>query len=110
MGVHGGAESVEQGRTMAFVVLAFSQLIHSFSIHSSEKSVLTSFWQNKWLIGATILNAIMILGVLFIPVMNDLFSLGTLDSHHWMVVGGLMFIPLVVVEFMKLFKLNGKHN
>ncbi len=110
LGVHGGAESVEQGRTMAFVVLAFSQLIHSFSIHSSEKSVLTSFWQNKWLIGATILNAIMILGVLFIPVMNDLFSLGTLDSHHWMVVGGLMFIPLVVVEFMKLFKLNGKHN
>ena len=108
LGIHGG-ESVEQGRTMAFIVLAFSQLIHSYSIHSSEKSVFTSFWKNKWLIGATVLNGIMIMGVLFIPILNDLFKLGTLDLHHWGVVAILMFVPLVVVEIMKLLKLNGKH-
>lgn len=107
-GVHGG-ESVEQGRTMAFIVLAFAQLIHSFSIHSSQKSVFTSFWKNRWLVLATVVNGIMILGVLFIPVLNDLFKLGRLDGHHWMVVGILMFVPLVVVEVMKLLKLNGKH-
>ena len=109
LGEHGGLESVEQGRTMAFIVLAFSQLLHSFSIHSSSKSVLTSFWKNKWLIGATIINALMILAVLFVPILNDLFKLGTLDTHHWVVVVGLMFVPLVVVEVMKLVKLNGKH-
>lgn len=107
-GVHGN-DSVEQGRTMAFIVLAFSQLIHSYSIHSSQKSVLTSFWKNKWLVAATIVNGIMILGVLFIPVLNNLFKLGTLDMDHWIVVGLLMFVPLIVVEIMKALKLNGKH-
>ncbi len=107
-GPHGN-DSVEQGRTMAFIVLAFTQLIHSYSIHSSSKSALTSFWKNKWLVAATLLNGVMILGVLFIPVINDLFQLGTLDGHHWIVVGILMFIPFIVVELMKLFKLNGKH-
>ncbi|WP_323616885.1 calcium-translocating P-type ATPase, PMCA-type [Erysipelothrix rhusiopathiae] len=99
----------ETGTTMAFIVLAFSQLIHSYSIHSSEKSVFTSFWKNKYLIMATLINGLMILAVLFIPVLNDLFKLGTLDGHHWMIVVMLMFVPMIIVEIMKLLKLNGKH-
>ncbi|AZK43861.1 calcium-translocating P-type ATPase, PMCA-type [Erysipelothrix piscisicarius] len=99
----------ETGTTMAFIVLAFSQLIHSYSIHSSEKSVFTSFWKNKYLIMATLINGLMILAVLFIPVLNDLFKLGTLDAHHWMIVVMLMFVPMIIVEIMKLLKLNGKH-
>ena len=50
----------------------------------------------------------MMLAVLFIPVVRDLFKLVELDLHHWEVVILLMFIPLIVVEIMKLLKLNGK--
>lgn len=103
------AGDVETGQTMAFITLGFSQLIHSYSIHSSEKSVFTSFWKNKYLLLATFVNAAMMLAVLFIPAVNDLFKLGTLDLHHWEIVVGIMFIPLAVVEIMKLIKLNGKH-
>ncbi|CAM4183243.1 cation-translocating P-type ATPase [Erysipelothrix inopinata] len=103
------AGDVETGQTMAFITLGFSQLIHSYSIHSSEKSVFTSFWKNKYLLLATLVNAAMMLAVLFIPAVNDLFKLGTLDLHHWEIVVGIMFIPLAVVEIMKLIKLNGKH-
>ncbi len=103
------AGDVETGQTMAFITLGFSQLIHSYSIHSSEKSVFTSFWKNKYLLLATLVNAVMMLAVLFIPAINDLFKLGTLDLHHWEIVVGIMFIPLAVVEIMKLIKLNGKH-
>lgn len=101
IGTHSG--SLEQGQTMAFVVLAFSQLIHSFSIHSASHSVFTSFWKNKWLIYATLINGLMIIGVVLIPGINDLFKLGNMDAHHWLVVIGLMFVPLVVVEIIKLF-------
>ncbi|QIK69528.1 calcium-translocating P-type ATPase, PMCA-type [Erysipelothrix sp. HDW6C] len=101
--------NAEMGRTMAFIVLGFTQLIHSFSIHSATKSVFTSFWKNKYLIGAVVINAAMLLGVLFIPALNDVFKLGTLDAHHWQVVVIIMFVPLVIVEIMKLLKLNGKH-
>lgn len=102
IGTHSG--SLEQGQTMAFVVLAFSQLIHSFSVHAGHGSVFTSFWKNKWLIYATLINGLMILGVVLIPGINDLFKLGNMDAHHWLVVVGLMFVPLLVVEVLKIIE------
>lgn len=104
-----GVEGSEPlGQTMAFTVLAFSQLVHSFNIHSIRYSVFTSFLKNKWLLLATFVNALMIFAVLFIPGVNDLFKLSVMDLHHWEVVLMLIFIPLPVVEIMKLFKGNGK--
>lgn len=100
--------SLAQGQTMAFIVLAFSQLVHSFNIHSSQKSVFKTFFKNKMLILATFTNALMMFAVLFIPVIRDLFKLVALDLHHWEVVILLMFFPLIVVEIMKLLKLNGQ--
>ena len=96
------------GQTMAFIVLAFSQLIHSYNIHSIRYSVFTSFLKNKWLLLATLVNAVMMFAVIFIPGINDLFKLTTMDLHHWEIVALLVFIPIPVVEIMKLFKLNGK--
>lgn len=101
-----GTESL--GQTMAFTVLAFSQLIHSYNIHSIRYSVFTSFLKNKWLLLATFVNAAMMFAVLFIPGINDLFKLTTMDLHHWEIVVLLVFIPIPVVEIMKLLKLNGK--
>jgi P-type Ca2+ transporter type 2C len=100
--------SLAQGQTMAFIVLAFSQLVHAYNIHSYKQSAIKSFFKNKWLILATFTNALMMLAVLFIPTIRDLFKLVQLDLHHWEVVILLMFVPLLVVEIMKLLKLNGK--
>ena len=99
--------SLAQGQTMAFIVLAFSQLVHAYNIHSYKQSAIKSFFKNKWLILATFTNALMMLAVLFIPTIRDLFKLVQLDLHHWEVVILLMFVPLLVVEIMKLLKLNG---
>ncbi|MDP3446148.1 MAG: cation-translocating P-type ATPase, partial [Ignavibacteria bacterium] len=107
-GMFGMEGSIAQGQTMAFIVLAFSQLIHAYNIHSHKLSVIKSFLKNKWLILATFTNAIMMLAVLFIPILRDLFKLVELDLHHWEVVLILMFIPLIFVEIMKLLKLNGR--
>ena len=101
--------SLAQGQTMAFIVLAFSQLVHSYNIHSPKQTVLKTFFKNKWLILATLTNSLMMFAVLFIPPVRDLFKLVPLDLHHWEVVVLLMFIPLIVVEIMKLLKLNGKN-
>jgi len=107
-GSFGGEGSLAQGQTMAFIVLAFSQLVHAYNIHSFKQSAFKSFLKNIWLILATFTNAFMMLAVLFIPTIRDLFKLVQLDLHHWEVVILLMFIPLFVVEIMKLLKLNGK--
>lgn len=102
-----GSEAL--GQTMAFTVLALSQLVHSFNIRSSRYSVLPRLFENRFLILATVVNALMMLSVIFIPVLNSLFKLAPLDLHHWEVVLMLVFIPLPFVEGMKLLRLNGKN-
>ena len=100
--------NLEQGRTMAFAVLGFSQLVHSFNIHSANESVFKTLTKNKFLIYAVIINALMMFAVLLIDPLADLFKLVPLDSMHWLLVGGLSILPWFVVELMKVLKLNGK--
>lgn len=99
---------VQTGQTMAFCVLAFTQLVHAFNVHSATHSVFKTFFKNKWLVLATIVNACMMFAVLFVPALQDVFKLATLDAYHWEVVIILVLLPLPIVEIMKLLKLNGK--
>ncbi len=99
--------SLEMGQTMAFAVLAFSQLVHAYNIHSPNFSVFKTMFKNKWLVIATLVNAIMMVAVLFVPALQSIFQLIPLDFHHWQVVLVLVFLPIPIVEIMKLLKLNG---
>lgn len=104
----GNAEgSVELGRTMAFAVLAFSQLAHSFNIHSPHKSVFKSFFVNKRLIQAYIINALMMFAVLLIPAVSSVFKVVPMSLENWLVVFVLQFVPFIIVEIMKKLGLNG---
>ena len=100
--------SLELGRSMAFCVLAFSQLAHSFNVHSNKRSVFTSFFINKALILSTLINVSMMLAVLFIPGVNTVFKVVPIDLQHWEVVIGLSLAPILVVEIAKLLKINGR--
>lgn len=104
----GEAGDIKTGQTMAFTVLAFSQLVHSFNIRSAKHSVLPRLFENRSLWLAVIINGLMMAAVLFVPALRDLFKLAELDLHHWEIVAMLVFLPLPIVELMKLFKLNGK--
>ncbi len=100
--------SVELGQTMAFTVLALSQLTHSYNIHSPHHSVFKTFFKNKFLVLGTIVNAVMMIAVLGIPALRDIFSLVPLSVFHWEVIIVLVLLPLPIVELMKVLKLNGQ--
>lgn len=97
----------EQGMTMAFAVLATSQLVHSYNIHSVNRISLFTWRKNPQLILATVINLAMILVVLLVPPLRTLFKLTALDGHHWLVALGLVLIPAIVVSLMKVLHLNG---
>ncbi len=103
------AGTPELGQTMAFTVLALTQLVHSYNIHSTRKSVFKTFFKNKWLIIATLVNASMMFAVIFIPGVNTIFRIAPMDLHHWEIVAILIWLPLPFVELMKVFHLNGKN-
>lgn len=99
---------VEIGQTMAFMVLAFSELIHVFNVRNNKKSIFkTGIFNNLILIGAIILSACLMFVILFIPQLREIFSIPILPKQNIIEVILLVFAPIVIVELFKLFKING---
>lgn len=96
------------GQTMAFATLAFAQLVHVRNLHSNRiSSFRVNPMRNKPLIGAILASAGLMLLVLLVPTIRGAFSLATMNAEHWWLVVGMSLIPIVVVDFFKLLKING---
>lgn len=95
------------GQTMAFAVLAFAELVHVRNLHSNRRSSFTNNpLSNKPLLYSILISAALMLIVLLIPPMRYAFGLVEMDGIHWLYVIGLSFVPIVVVELLKLFRIN----
>lgn len=98
---------VEIGQTMAFLTLAFSELVHVFNIRNNKKSIFkTGVTSNKMLLGAIALSAALMLVIVFVPVLRTLFSIPILPTMNILETIGLVLLPIVIVEIMKLCKIN----
>ena len=105
VGYHDGGQQL--GQTMAFSVLAFSQLVHVRNLHSNKlSSFRTSIFSNPMLLFAIFASVTLMLVVLFIPPFRNTFSLAVMDITHWFCVIGLSLVPIMVVEIAKLLKIN----
>ncbi len=100
---------VEIGQTMAFMVLAFSELIHIFNIRNNKESIFkTGIGGNKWLFGAVGVSAALMLVILLVPGLRQIFSVPILPVQNIVEIFALVFAPIVIVEIFKLLKINGK--
>ena len=98
---------VEIGQTMAFVVLAFSELVHVFNIRNNKKSIFkTGIFSNKTLLLAIAVAAALMFVILFVPALRTVFSIIQLPMANIVEILILVFAPVIIVELMKLFKLN----
>ena len=98
---------LEIGQAMAFVVLAFSELVHVFNIRNNKKSIFkTGIGGNKWLFGAIALAGALVGVILFIPGLRHIFSIPVLPKENIVEILILVFLPLLIVEIFKLFRIN----
>ncbi len=98
---------VEIGQTMAFVTLAFSELVHVFNIRNNKKSIFkTHPFNNKVLLGAIALSAALMLIILFIPGLRHIFSIPILPMNNILEIILLVILPIFIVEVFKLLKIN----
>lgn len=97
-------EALDYARTMAFVVLAASQLFYSLSMRNSTKSIFQiGIFTNKALIGAIIVGFILQVIVISVPFLAKAFGVHALPLNDWLLVIGFSLVPLVVNEIIKLF-------
>ena len=98
---------VEIGQTMAFIVIAFSELVHVFNIRNNNKSIFkTGIGGNKWLFIANGVASVLMLIVLLIPGLQQLFGIIMLPIDKLVECIILIFVPVIIVEIMKLLKIN----
>ena len=100
---------VKTGQTMAFYVLALSELVHVYNIRDNKKSIFkTGISGNSKLILATLVSASFMFIILFTEKLRNIFNLVLLPKEHILEVILLVILPIIIVEIFKLFKINGK--
>ena len=98
---------VEIGQTMAFTVLALSELVHVFNIRNNKKSIFkTKPFNNKKLLLAIGVSAALMLIILFIPALRHIFSIPVLPTANIIEIILLVIAPFIIVEIFKFLKIN----
>jgi Ca2+-transporting ATPase len=92
---------VEGGQTMAFMVLALSQVIQAFNMRSERSLFKIGPFGNSMLNKAALVSTAMVALVMFTPI-KTLFGLIGLSWQLYLIGLGLIFVPLVIMETTKL--------
>ena len=92
---------LEGGQTLAFMVLALSQIVQAFNMRSEHSLFKIGPFTNKKLNGAALLSLLLVALVLFTP-LSSAFGLIRLTFGQYMIGVGLILVPLVVMELAKL--------
>ena len=101
--------TIEHGQTMAFMVLALSQVVQAFNMRSDKSLFKIKPFSNKTLNLAALASIAMIAVVMFTPV-RIAFGLVMLPVNLLLIGIGLVFVPLIIMELCKLFGfIKSKH-
>lgn len=98
-------DSQSVGQTMAFSVLAFSQMFRAFN----QRSNIEPIWnraegKNIWLIISFFISLALILCIMLIPSLQSIFKLTYLSLSHWIIIILFAFGSIVQVEIVKWIK------
>jgi P-type Ca2+ transporter type 2C len=103
-------ESIVRARTASFIVLACSQLFHSFNCRSTHESIFSlGFFTNTKLVYATLISFMLQMAVVYVPFLQVVFKTEPLGWFDWIMVLVISSFPLVAMELVKLFnRMAGK--
>ena len=90
------------GQTLAFMVLAMSQVVQAFNMRSEHSLFKIGPFTNKTLNKAALISTGLMVLVMFTP-LSGIFGLMTLSPWLYLAGAGLFMAPLAVMEFSKAF-------
>ncbi|HGM1519169.1 TPA: calcium-translocating P-type ATPase, PMCA-type [Clostridioides difficile] len=98
-------ENHSVGQTMAFCVLAFSQMLRAFSQRSNTDSMFNrNNGKNPFLLISFLTSAFLIAVILFVPVFRNAFNLTVLNNLEWLITIVLAIMSVIQVEVGKIIK------
>ena len=100
---------LEGGQTLAFMVLALSQVVQAFNMRSEHSLFKIGVFTNPTLNKAALASTALVALVLFTPV-RTIFGLVSLTGSQYLIGLGLALVPIVVMELSKAFGLVKHHK
>ncbi|GMK43105.1 calcium-translocating P-type ATPase, SERCA-type [Paenibacillus glycanilyticus] len=87
------AEQLTKAQTVAFATLVLAQLIHVFDCRSSRSIFHRNLFQNRYLVLAVLSSLVLMIGVLYIPMLQPIFKTVPLNFREWCLVFVAAGIP-----------------
>ena len=105
LGLRYGGEAA--GATMAFATLCLSRLFHGFNCKAAEPVLFTRrFWNNKPLLGAFLVGALLLSAVLVIPPLEELMQAVALPWQLGLAIPALAVGSMVVIQLLKAIRVR----
>jgi Ca2+-transporting ATPase len=99
-------ESLQTGRTMAFMTLVLMEIVRLQMIRSAYH---TSTFSNRWLIWAVLISLGLQLGVVYTP-LSVLFKVGPLGGTHWLYMAAALVCGYIIARIMTVFIRRTTHE
>ena len=93
------------GQTVAFLILAYSSILHVFNVRSSQSIFKVNLATNKALVEMALLALAITTAVALLPFTQELFGLVHISLNHWFLVWILSIVPIAVNELIKFHRL-----
>ncbi|WP_455277625.1 calcium-transporting P-type ATPase, PMR1-type [[Eubacterium] cellulosolvens] len=92
-------------QTVALTTLVMIEMFNALNCRSLKYSIFKiGLFTNKWLILAIASSILMHLSILYIPGLNWLFKIQSLDLGIWALVLPLAALPLIIIEIVKIIE------
>lgn len=102
--------SHEVGQTVAFLILAYSSILHVFNVRSTQSIFRVKLSTNKSLFEMVVLALIITTTIALLPVTQELFGLVPIGMNHWLLAIFLSVVPIFVNEMIKFHYSNEEEN
>ena len=106
----GYTASHELGRTMAFLVVSFTSILHVFTVRSRASIFQRTIRDNMPLLGVALAMIALFASLALIEPLGAIFGLVAVGRAGWLLVAGLSVTPTVVAELVKLWDNRAEHR
>ncbi len=96
--------SPEAAMTMAFAVIALSQISILFCVRAGHNAIIHNLFTNKYLWAAVIFVLTLMLGVLLIPAAQSIFHVVPLSGIQWLWIAVFSIFPAFLIESLKFIR------
>ena len=98
-------ENVHHAQTLAFATLSISELLRAYSARSERFFVLQiGVFSNRFMQYAVLSSLIILLGIIYIPVLDPVFNTTFLTLRDWWMIFPLILAPAIAAELSKLIQ------